>query len=100
MKQEILNLLGLAKKAGKIVSGEDSVLISLQRLKAKLVFVAKDASSQTIDKFDKKCFFYKVKMINDFDTNEISNAIGQERKVICLIDDGFAKAIKEKMEVQ
>lgn len=99
MKQEILNLLGLSKRAGKIVSGEDSVLISLQKKKAKLVFVASDASLQTIDKFDKKCFFYNVKMIKDFNSEEISNAIGQNRKVISLIDEGFAKAIKEKMEV-
>ena len=99
MKQEILNLLGLAKRAGKIVSGEDSVLISLQKKKAKLVFVASDASLQTIDKFDKKCFFYNVKMIKGFNSEEISNAIGQNRKVISLIDEGFAKAIKEKMEV-
>ena len=59
-KERKLNLLGLAFKAGKVTTGEDLVIKSMQHGKAKIVFVASDSSSSTIDKFDKKCFFYKV----------------------------------------
>lgn len=97
MDQKILNLLGLAKKAGKMVTGEDGVILGLQKKEVKIVFVAKDASDQTKDKFDKKCFFYKVDCVFDLSCEEISNAIGSDRKVIGITDAGFTKAIKEKM---
>jgi len=95
--KRILNLLGLAKKAGKLVTGEDSVILSLQKKETKLVFVAKDASIQTIDKFEKKCFFYKVECISIFTCDELSNAIGSDRKVIGVTDSGFANAINLKL---
>ena len=100
MKKQILNLLGLAKRAGRMVSGEDNVIIGLQKKNVKLVFVANDASVQTRDKFNKKCFFYKVRLIDSFSTDEISDAIGSNRRVIGITDDGFVKAIEEKLEVQ
>lgn len=97
MKQKVLDLLGLAKKAGKMITGEDGVILGLQKRSIKIVFVAKDASAQTIERFDKKCFFYKVDCITDFTCEEISNAIGSNRTVIGITDAGFTKAIKEKM---
>ena len=97
MNQKVLNLLGLAKKAGKLITGEDSVIMGLQNKSIKMVFVANDASSQTLDKFDKKCFFYNVECITCFSCDELSSAIGADRKIIGLTDAGFTKAIKEKM---
>lgn len=99
-KEKKLNLLGLANRAGKITTGEDLVIKSMQHGKAKIVFVASDASSATIDKFDKKCFFYKVPCILDFDTDELSRAIGKPmRKIIALTDKGFCDAFKKIKEV-
>lgn len=99
-KQKRLNLLGLAFRAGKIISGEDLVIKSMQQQKAKLVFVASDASSSTIDKFDKKCYFYNVECIYDFDTDELSKSIGKPmRKIIALTDKGFCDAFKKIKEV-
>lgn len=99
-REKKLNLLGLAYKAGKITTGEDLVIKSMQQNRAKLVFVASDASSSTIDKFDKKCFFYKVQCIFEFDTDELSKAIGKPmRKIIALTDKGFCDAFKKIKEV-
>jgi len=33
MKQKVLDLLGLAKKAGKMITGEDGVILGLQKKK-------------------------------------------------------------------
>ena len=43
--ERILNLLGLAFKAKKIITGEENVVFGLQSNKCKIVFVANDASS-------------------------------------------------------
>ena len=61
MKQKILQLLGLATRAGLLVSGEDIVIDAMQKKKAKIVFLGSDASSNTLDKFQKKCFFTSTK---------------------------------------
>ena len=47
-KQQISNLLGIAKRAGKIISGEELVIKSIQSSKATLVFLANDAAANLI----------------------------------------------------
>ena len=100
IKERKLNLLGLAFKAGKVTTGEDLVIKSMQHGKAKIVFVASDSSSSTIDKFDKKCFFYKVECVFEFNTDELSKAIGKPmRRIIALTDKGFCDAFRKIKEV-
>lgn len=98
MNTRILNMLGIANKAGKIITGEDSVINGLQKGKLKMVFVASDSSISTIDKFDKKCFFYHVDCIVMFDASELSKAIGRSRKIVGITDEGICNAIKKIME--
>lgn len=95
MKQKILKLLGLATRAGLLVSGEDIVIDAMQKKKAKIVFLGSDASSNTLDKFQKKCFFYKVELNTMFTSEELSNSIGRNRMVLAILDEGFHKSIKK-----
>ena len=46
-RDRILNLIGLAMKAGKVVSGEFSVEKCIKSGKARLVIIATDASENT-----------------------------------------------------
>lgn len=95
-KEKVLNLIGLSKRAGKIVTGDDTVMAKLRGKKLDAIFIACDASPRTIDKYDKKCFFYNCLMINIFNQNELSKAIGKENiKIIGLSDKGFFEAIKK-----
>ena len=95
MKEKILNLLGIAKRAGYIVSGTDSVIMEMRKNRAKIVFVASDSSEKTIDNFKRKCYFYNVECNFDFNSEELSHAIGQNRKIICLKDQGIYNAIQK-----
>lgn len=97
MKQKILNLLGLALRARFLVTGEEAVIKGLQKQQLKMVFVANDASAKTIDKFVRKCYYYKVVCILDFSSEELSSALGKTRKIIGLTDQGFANAIERLM---
>jgi ribosomal protein L7Ae-like RNA K-turn-binding protein len=97
MNSKILNLLGLANRAGFIVTGEESVELALSRQKLKIVFVANDASSRTVDKFVKKCYFYKVVCSLDFSSEELSSALGKFRKIVGLTDQGFYVALEKLM---
>lgn len=97
-KQQVLNLLGLAMKAKKLVSGEDTVISLLKQNKLKIVFVASDASEKQIDKFNRKCYFYNTIMNNEFTSEELSSAIGKPmRKILAVTDQGFSEALNKNL---
>ncbi|KMO58564.1 50S ribosomal protein L7, partial [Lacticaseibacillus rhamnosus] len=53
-KQAVLNLLGLARRASRLTTGDQLVLSAIRSGEAKLVFVASDASANTRKKFSDK----------------------------------------------
>ena len=97
-KEKILNLLGLAQRAGKMVSGEEFVLNDVRTEKMKIVFVATDASDNTKKKLTDKCSYYEVPCILSFSQGELSHAIGKHRMICGVTDAGFAKKLKELIQ--
>lgn len=97
--KEILNFLGLANRAGKVVSGEDLVLNKIQGKKATLVLIAGDASIQTQKMFLDKCKFYKVNVKIFSTKSELGDAIGKSPRSACaIIDKGFSVKILSMLE--
>jgi ribosomal protein L7Ae-like RNA K-turn-binding protein len=97
--ERVLNLLGLAFKARKIITGEEKVIRLLQNQKAKIVFVASDASNRTIDNFKRKCFFYKVEVNFNFNTEELTTALGKTLvKILAITDQGFYESLQRLLE--
>lgn len=94
-KKAVLNLLGIAMRAGKLVTGEDLVIKSIQKAQAEFIFVAKDASENTRKKLIDKSSFYKVPVDVSFSQIELSSAIGRKRMVISVADKGFARKFDE-----
>lgn len=89
-KQKILNLLGLAQRARKVVLGEEFVLKGLSKNEHNIVFLASDAGENIKNKILKKTDYYSAFLIDDFSTEELSKAIGKNnRKVILVSDKGF-----------
>ncbi|CCV65629.1 MAG: ribosomal L7Ae/L30e/S12e/Gadd45 family protein [Paracholeplasma sp.] len=92
----MLKPLGIANSARKLVSGTDFVVDAIRSNKAKLVFLANDASDNTKKKVRDKASFYGVEIIEDFDTNSLSKEIGKKNiKAIAIIDQGFANMFKK-----
>lgn len=92
-QQQILQLLGIARRADKIVSGEAQVIRQLPQRKLKLVFLATDATPTAAKKINDKCQFYQVIVDQSFKRNELSQAIGMARSVVALTDEGFTRKI-------
>ena len=63
-KTKILNLLGLAMRAGKLVTGEELTLKDIRANKAKFVFVAQDASENTRKKIKDKVLIIMFLLAN------------------------------------
>ena len=60
INNNILGLIGLAMKAGKVAFGADSVEESILKRKVKLVIVSKESSERTKSKFSKICEKYNI----------------------------------------
>lgn len=93
-KQRVLNLLGLAMRAGKIVVGEDFVVKVIRKQKDVLIFLAKDTGVHTSKKIMDKAKFYGVPVVRLFTFEELSHAIGKSRKVLAVVDSGFSKQMQ------
>jgi len=95
-EKKILSMLGLATKAGKIITGEDACVNAIRSGKATLVFVAADASAGTRKKFTDKTTYYKVPILTVFTKEQLQGATGkQNRASIVLADEGFTKSIQK-----
>ncbi|KRL84049.1 L7Ae/L30e/S12e/Gadd45 family ribosomal protein [Ligilactobacillus apodemi] len=94
-QQKVLNLLGLARRASKLSTGQDLVLRAIRTNKANIVFMASDCGQSTQKKFKDKCKSYDIALTTEFTKQELSTAIGTERSLIAVTDPGFGKKIRQ-----
>ncbi len=91
-------MLGMAQKAGKLVSGECTVIRDIRGGKAELVIVAKDSSYNTKKQFADICKFRNVKMIEFGTKEELGHSIGKGyRATVSIKDKSFADSIIKKI---
>jgi ribosomal protein L7Ae-like RNA K-turn-binding protein len=92
-------MIGLAQKAGKVVSGEFSTEKAVKTGKAALVIVAADSSDNTKKMFTNMCSFYHVPLYFYSDKEEIGHAIGKQfRASLAILDEGFSKQIEKHLK--
>ncbi|MGT2933905.1 YlxQ-related RNA-binding protein [Streptococcus catagoni] len=96
--EKLSNLIGLAQRAGRVISGEELVIKAIQNQKAKLVFLANDAGPNVTKKVRDKSNSYNVEVSTVFNTLELSSALGKPRKVLAIADAGFSKKMRTLMK--
>ncbi len=93
-----LNYLGMAYRAGKLITGEDNIINKMRNNEVYMVVVATDASDNTKKKYKDKCTYYEVLNVESGTVNDISHAIGKNNRVaIGICDKGFAKGLLAKI---
>lgn len=91
-------MLSLARRAGKLISGEDTVLMSLRDKTCALVIIAADASENTKKKISARAAGSNVECIVTASRQELSSAVGlYNRAVFAVTDSGFAQKIKTEL---
>ncbi len=91
-------MIGMAMKAGKLVSGEFATEKAVKSGKAALVIVSGAASENTKKKFRNMCDYYKVPIYFFGEKEELGHAIGKEfRASLAVLDTGLAKAIEKNL---
>ena len=86
MNNKFLGMLGLAKRAGKVQTGEDICSKAVKSGVSKLIIVACDASDNT------------KKFVEAGSKAELGKFTGADsRAVVSVNDDNFAKAILDRL---
>ena len=99
-RQKVLNMIGLAMKAGKAVSGEFSTEKAVKSGKAHLVVVSEEASDNTRKMFTNQCTYYRVPICFFGRKDELGHSMGKEfRASIAIMDEGFASALVKQMNI-
>lgn len=90
-------MLGMAKRAGKVTTGEFICEKSIRSKKSKLVIIAEDASENTGKSIRNSCLYYKVPCIEFGSKEELGRYTGADnRAVVSINDNNFAAAILDK----
>lgn len=96
---KILNLLGLAKKAGKLEVGEEPTGAAARAKDARLLLIASDAADNSFRRLKHfadagACLYARLPCTKD----ELGRAVGRTScAMVAVTDIGFAEAVAEKL---
>lgn len=90
----LLSFLGICKRAGRLVSGADTVTKTVNERKALLILYASDVSENSLKQVLRaaKEQGIPVKQL-PYPKGELSLALGKHCGIICTTDKGFADKI-------
>ncbi|MBM7581425.1 ribosomal protein L7Ae-like RNA K-turn-binding protein [Caldicoprobacter guelmensis] len=92
-------LLGLATRAGKLITGEEMCLKAIRTRKAKLVVISEEASPNTLKKFTDKCRYYNVDYVIIGSKEMLGMAVGKgSRTVLAVTDEGLKESLLKKLQ--
>ena len=92
-------MLGFAQKAGKIITGDDTCEMFLNKRKIKLLILAGDSSENTKEKFRFLANKHQVPLLEVSTKDELSQAIGKSnRAVIGVTDRKFSDSLLQAAE--
>ena len=96
---KVFAMIGMAMKAGKVVSGEFATEKAVKKGKAFLVIVSEAASDNTKKMFRNMCSFYEVPMYTYGTKEDLGHSMGKQfRASLAVTDEGFAKSIEKRLK--
>lgn len=97
MNSRVLSMIGIARKAGKAISGEFLCDKAIKDGSSKFIIIAADASAGTKKSIRNACEYYGVDWIEYSDMDNLGRFTGGgDRAVVSINDDNFAISIKKK----
>lgn len=92
----LMNLLGIARRAGKLDLGGEAVKQSVRRHHARLVLLASDLSQRTAEGIHAEAEKAGVRTAEiRANMDEVEAALGRRTGIIAVNDAGFAKTLLE-----
>ncbi len=96
---KLAGLIGMAKKAGRLIAGTEQVNEAVRSGKAVLVLIACDVAENSRKRLENCSSYYETAYITvPFDRERLGAAIGASATAaVALTDSGFAKAVRERL---
>ena len=99
MTDKIYSFIGLARRANKLVSGDETCERALKSGKVSLVIVAEDASENTKKKFLDACKYRDVNIRIYGNKESLGKYTGKNvRSVIAIVEKNFSKRLLEMLD--
>jgi len=84
---KFFQFLGIAKKAGKIVSGYNKCEDAITHRKVYLLIISEEVSENTKNKFNNYCLKYKIPVLSGSSKEDMGNYIGSSEINLIGISD-------------
>lgn len=100
---KVISLIGMAKKAGKLLSGSERVLEGVRmggKNGVKLLLCSADASQNTVKRITNASLFYKIPFYKLWiDKTELARITGSDSlvSIVGVTDEGFCRAMTERL---
>lgn len=96
-----LFMLSLAMKAGKLLTGEQTVETAVKKGSVFLLIIPEDASENTKNKFVNKGKYYNIPTLICGTRESLSHAVGKHnRTTFAITDKGLAERIYKDLSLQ
>ena len=99
MTDQVLSMLGLAKKAGRVEVGEEPVGAAARAKKARVIFVAQDAAPSSVRRAQSFARTGSTLCVTlPADKDALGRSLGRSSVAMCAVTEiGFAGAIVKKL---
>ena len=98
-EDKVLNLLGLAQRAGKLSSGDFIVEKAMKKKTPKLVLLAGDCAANNEKKYIQLAELHHIPLRKVGSKETLGTAIGQHVRVVLAVEDeSFAKALLKEQD--
>ena len=98
-RKKIESYLGLARRAGKVISGYQTCVHTISKGTIRLLIVAEDASDNTKDKFAHLCKLYEVPFFIYASADYLSEMTGMHgRGIFGITDRNFAEVMIKEIQ--
>lgn len=96
---KVFGMLGLAKRAGKVQTGEFLCDKAIKSGQSRLIIIASDISENSKKAICDACNYYSVEYVEYGTAEELGKITGSSTRVVVSVnDDSFKNAILSKIE--
>ena len=96
---DIMNLMSICRRAGKLTLGKDEVKGSVHSGKAYIVLVTSDLSERSLSEISRVCEEYETPIYEIPESmNDVGSALGKVYGIMSVTDAGFAKAAVKRLK--
>ena len=98
-QDKILNLLGIARKAGKLALGFTATSLALKKKVVAMVILAADTSPHTKEKIERLCRVHQIRLYYLANQAELGRALGKtSQAVIGVLSPQIAAAFEKQLD--